>query len=344
MNFVRRAASGAGIISVTLALAACGGGGGSSGTASNNSTATNFSVTSANMQDVGAQAYRATSSMNAQIGGSSSSFVTGVAVDTTTAGVVGVTMQELYRALNTQTASNLVVGSTVSQTVACTDGGTLQVSANFASSSTVTAGDSVTMTASACKESGYTLNGSISVTFKSINGIPGESANWSGAFAVTYTNFSVISGSSADTASISGSLSMNINQTGYGAASYSVSGNSLNLSETHNGSTTSTTLSNFSYNGSLQSGIITYSSNFGVSGNLGKLGNASFTVKTLTDFKQPVNGQPTQGALKITASDNSSVTLTVLDSTNVKLDLDKNGDGVIDESVTTTWTALQSRL
>lgn len=329
---------------MTFALAACGGGG-SSGTTAGNTTTSGFSVTSANMQDVGAQGYRATASMTSQINGSTSSFVTGVAADTASAGVIGATVQELYRALGAQAASNQVVGVTTSKTVSCTSGGTMLVSANLASSSNISAGDSVTLTANTCKESGYTLNGSISVTFNSISGIPGESSVWSGSFAVNYSNFSVISGNSADVVNVTGNLSLGINQTALGTASIAVSGTSLNFSVTHNGSTDAFKVTNINNNSSLKSGIVTYNSNFGVNGSLGKLGNANFTVKTITDFKQSTSGGfPTQGVLKITASDNSSVTLTVIDSTNVKLDLDKNGDGVTDESVTTTWTALQSRL
>jgi len=44
------------------------------------------------------------------------------------------------------------------------------------------------------------------------------------------------------------------------------------------------------------------------------------------------------------APDNSSVTLTVLNPTTVQLAVDKNGDGTIDETTTTTWSELNSLL
>ena len=342
MNFVRRAASGTAIIGFTFALAACGGGGGgSSGTATNSSAG--VSITSANMQDVGAQGYYVASSMTTF--GSGANLVTGVAVDTASSSLVGVTINGLYRAINNANTTNLAVGGTISETVPCADGGSMLVSLNIASSSTVSAGDSITTTANACNESGYTSNGTMSVTFKNISGTPGASNTWSGTLAASYTNFSVTSNATGNTATTTGDLTISFQQSGSENISDSVTGNSLKLSTTQKGVTSTATLSNFDFSRSVNANIVTYRSNFSLNGSLNKVGNVNLTVKTLTDFQQSIaSAFPTQGALKITASDNSSVTLTVLDSTNVKLDLDKNGDGVIDESVTTTWTALQSRL
>jgi hypothetical protein len=337
------------IIAASFALAACGGGGGGGGGGSSTSSGSStsiapVSITSANMQDVSAQGYSATTTLNSQVSGSTSSFVTGVTVDTASAGLLGVTMQELYRALNAQNSANQVVGVTISETDSCTGGGSITVNGNVASTSTLSAGDSLTLTASGCKESGYTLNGVLSITFKSLTGVPGESSSWSGVFTVGYTNFSVSSGTSSDTASATGNITLSIKQTSFGAATFSISGSSLTVNSTHNGSTSALTLSNLNYGASLTSGVYTYNTNYALSGTLGKLGNASFTVKTLTDFKQTAAGFPTQGVLQITAADKSSVTLTAIDNINVKLDLDKNGDGVTDETVNTTWSALQSRL
>lgn len=345
MKFAKYFASRASIAAVAFALAACGGGGGSSSNASSSSpTLLSSSITSSNVQDVGAQGYSATSTLNSQVGGSTPSFVTGVTIDSGRPGLFGVTLQELYRALDAQPAANQVIGVTTSQTVQCSSGGTMLVNANFASSSTISAGDTLTLTANACKESGSTLDGTLSINFKSVSDMPSESSTWSGVLGISYTNFSVTAGTSSDIASATGDITMNINQTGSGAASFSATGSSLKINTTHNGSTTAITLSNLSYGGSLASDIYTYHTSYTLSGNLGKLGNTSFTVKTLTDFKQTASGFPTQGVLKITATDNSLLTLTVINSTNVRLDLDKNGDGVTDETVTTTWSDLQTHL
>jgi hypothetical protein len=50
---------------------------------------------------------------------------------------------------------------------------------------------------------------------------------------------------------------------------------------------------------------------------------------------------PYTGVLKIMATeDNSSVTLTVLDAVKVRLEVDENGDGAVDQTSEITWTSL----
>ncbi|HYD81905.1 MAG TPA: hypothetical protein VEC06_19055 [Paucimonas sp.] len=341
MKFAQHSASHSLIIGMAAVLAACGGGGGgASGTTGNSFAAS--SITSANMQDVGAQGYSATSNLNAQVGGSTSGFITDVSVEAAAAGIPGAALQGLYRALQAQAGASQVVGITVTETIPCAAGGSMAVTATIASAGAISAGDNFAINASACKEPRFTLNGKFNVTFKSLSGEPGQSA-WSGALAIAYTDFSV-SGGGAATASATGDMSINVNQTAFGAASFAVTGKSLKLDAAHNGATDTVTLSNFSYGGSLKSGTYTYNANFGLTGNLSKLGDVNLAVKTLTDFKQTGLSFPYQGVLKVTATDNSSVTLTVVNNSSVTLDLDKNGDGAIDETVNTTWTALASRL
>ena len=49
---------------------------------------------------------------------------------------------------------------------------------------------------------------------------------------------------------------------------------------------------------------------------------------------------PHSGVLLVTAADNSSMRMVAVGEFNVRLDLDYNGDSVIDESISTTWAAL----
>jgi hypothetical protein len=66
-----------------------------------------------------------------------------------------------------------------------------------------------------------------------------------------------------------------------------------------------------------------------------------FSVDTLQPFEGFTNADyPYTGVIKITATDNSSATLTVLDAVNVRLTVDENGDGVVDQTTDTTWKSL----
>ena len=64
-----------------------------------------------------------------------------------------------------------------------------------------------------------------------------------------------------------------------------------------------------------------------------------FNVDTLEAFVQSAwDPYPNQGVMLIEAIENqSSLLLTVLDNTNIQLELDSDGDGEIDETVITTW-------
>jgi hypothetical protein len=70
----------------------------------------------------------------------------------------------------------------------------------------------------------------------------------------------------------------------------------------------------------------------------------SFDYETLIpavfDLDTDVSTGPYQGELLVTASDGSTMRMVAQDAYNVRLDLDLNGDLIIDESLTTTWAEL----
>ena len=49
---------------------------------------------------------------------------------------------------------------------------------------------------------------------------------------------------------------------------------------------------------------------------------------------------PSQGAVLITGASGSTLLVTALNATQVQLQVDANGDGTVDGTTTTTWTAL----
>lgn len=67
----------------------------------------------------------------------------------------------------------------------------------------------------------------------------------------------------------------------------------------------------------------------------------SVTVTTLTPFVlKDTNVDPHTGVMRATGVGGSSLTFTVLDETFVRLDVDADGDGIDEFSVTTTWAEL----
>lgn len=332
------------IVSSAMLLAACGGGGGgSTGTSSapstSSTTQTAPSITISNSKDVGAQGYSGTDALNSQVS-SGSGLVTGVSTSTAGGGLIDAAIRQLYLAVD-NAGTNLAVGVTTSKTIACAGGGTASGTMSFASASTLTAGDTMSLTANNCVTDGMKVNGTINIAVTAASGTPTVSSAWSATLVLTLSKFSVDTGTEVNTGT--GDLTITYNQTGFNTATFSASGNSLQIQTSKGTSTTDRTLSGYSYSGSRDSsGTYTYRTSFTLSGNFAKLGNATYAVKTTTDFKQKIGSFPTAGVLVVTAPDKSSLTLTVVNSTTVKLDVDKNGDGTVDDSTTATWTELSS--
>jgi len=64
------------------------------------------------------------------------------------------------------------------------------------------------------------------------------------------------------------------------------------------------------------------------------------SFETLQPFEGYNNDDLYAGIMKITASNRSSVTLMALDAVNVRLEVDENSDGAIDQTSDTTWAVL----
>ena len=83
-----------------------------------------------------------------------------------------------------------------------------------------------------------------------------------------------------------------------------------------------------------------------LSGNVTDSDLGTYQVTTLNTFQGNENNNPdnpTSGSGQVTATDNSSVTMVVLNNLSVRLDVDPNGDTIIDDVVNTTWDVLNAQ-
>jgi hypothetical protein len=56
--------------------------------------------------------------------------------------------------------------------------------------------------------------------------------------------------------------------------------------------------------------------------------------------QQAADAYPSQGQLLITGASGSTLLVTALNSTQVQLQVDANGDGTVDSTTTATWASL----
>lgn len=315
----------------TLAfLTGCGGGGGdggmAAGSADSGSTALpNSSINAANSTVVASQALTASSVLNSQSNGSST-------------GLANTSVKQLNKALGIAAFINRAAGMTHTLTINCPQGGTATITLKAASTQQVSSGDSVLVSADSCIDGTDTANGTINIDFTNVTGRPSSTSAWNGTMNVSFTDFTFDDGTASNTAN--GGLTLLYDQTAARTATFSLTGDTLRLSTTENGTVTERALSGFNTSGSVNGDLFTYRTDFTFSGDLPQLGQSPYTVDTLTDFTQQESSNPSQGTLMVTASDGSSLTLTTLDTTNVNIALDSNGDGTAEQTTTTTWSAL----
>lgn len=323
----------------SLLLAACGGGGGDSPATSSTNTST---LTASNVQAVSAQAVSGSNGING--GASSSSLVTGVSVSTTRTGLIDAALQQVYKGAALAPAGNLVTGVTINRgPLNCSGGGTISVSLTAAVSGTVSNDDSMSISATNCVENGAKLNGGFSLTFSNMTGTFGTYSAWGATMAFKFSKFSVEENN--EISGLNGDLALAFVQHAYQDVTFTASGTSLQSTLVRNAATiVNQTLTAFNDSGTIKSTAHTFNTNFTFTNNLATTGTTSYLVKTINTFARTGTSYPYTGKMTITAADKSIATVTALDSTNVRIELDNGGDGTIDQTINTTWAALESSI
>ena len=215
----------------------------------------------------------------------------------------------------------------------CTVSGSLTVSGDLAELQKLTAGDQVSIVADNCSdEQGESLNGSIDFVADEYDDIG------SGLFRlrmrIDLTDFTFTS--AQDTLAANGDVSVDVDTTGLPTTSETVSGNSLTI--VANGNTES--LSDYSTTLVVMGPDLNTSPyTVATSGTLD-----SSEAGTVLTYSTPVifertatDTYPSSGELLITAADNSSTRLIALPNAMVRIDVDTDGDGNVDESISATW-------
>jgi hypothetical protein len=319
------------LITVAAAfLSACGGGGGSSGTTAPTPVSTLSTITAVNSNKVAGNGYAATAAISEST--SLTDVLTGVSMGRANISTVSPVLNLAKRAYG-QSAPQLLTGVIVTE--ACSGGGTVTIDANLRNSQSLSNGDTMTMTANNCVEDGDTLKGVLSITFSGVSGDILNTSSGAATLDTRFTNFSVTSGS--ETIGINGDMKIAMSVTSATSNSVTITGNSLQTTEQKAGATVATrTLNDYSLTGSTNGATVTSAASFALSGNAGSLGQFAFTVKNLQPFVTVGSAMPSSGALIVNGA-SSSVTVTVVNTSSVRLDFSAKGDGTITQTTTLNW-------
>ena len=321
-------------ICVVAALTACGGGGASSPAAApaalnnaNQTTAAQEATSTAYLPLVGAQTLTGAQTLDEAV-------------------LFSIARQQLNLLpsyLAAARSSTTLTGVVQSQTGNCTYGGTVTVSASDADNNNVlSTGDSATLAFNNCGESGVTLTGSLAFHINNLTGAF-ASTNYSGSFTMTFTDFGVTS--SQFSASLSGPLTLTLSESGANTMSESLSTPSLSVSGTYAGASRTRSLTNYSATmNRTPNSTYGYTTSYTLSGAVASsaLASQSISFATTTPFVSLASDYyPSSGDMLITGSASTKVRITALSNTQVRLELDANGDGTYEDSTTLNWNTLR---
>lgn len=335
------------VLMLSLVLSACGGGGGGSdanntgttNTGSSGGTSTTVAaLTRANYAEAASIAVNPVGEL-LNLDQVTGSLTSGVEVKGTQLGLGDATLAiySRFRARNGQ----FVTGAVYTEN--CSGGGSITINENIGSDDRVAVGDSASVTAANCKESGLpAFNGRLSLKVTAVSGDPVNSTRYSMTLAALYENFTFINGS--ESLAINGDIAISASQDGSSTVNVGMSGNALGFSVVQNGATTASyQISNYSFSGTDVNGIVSLSGKYSMTGNSAKLGGQyAFLVETL----QPIvvggsSDYPSSGALIVRGTP-ASVTVTAINSGSVRLDYSENGDGTVSATRTLAWTELDT--
>lgn len=336
---LRRIAQACALCLPALFLSACGGGGGgdsstSGSTSGSTSTAPAVAITSTNAKAVAANAVEVTADGEYATG--ASALVLGAQVDSG-AEVGAVRLASIARRMVTLTpaAPSLATGVAIDQSTACPSGGTLSISGNVSDSGTgISAGDTVTYTAAGCKMDPYsTLNGKMTITFHT-DLSAASTFPFRMSMSFTIENFTVSDSSGSET--INGDMRMDVSASSSTSETITVSGAALTSGNSK--------LFNYSVSVSESGGVTTQTVSGTVETTSSHLGGSavSYQVSTLTPMTYTASGV-TGGVVKVTGN-GSALLITVTALNSFKLEVDANGDGTYEATLTTTRTELEALL
>jgi hypothetical protein len=179
---------------------------------------------------------------------------------------------------------------------------------------------------------GTVLSGNVNITVQAFSGdflVPPYSVT----LAINLANFSITEG--GETVTVNGDMTLSESTQDDVVFDTTFSGSLLSFTESTGDAGN---LSDFTLTGTDDFNTLVYT--FDTSGTLAtvELGG-SVQYVTTTTFEGIGDNVPNTGVMVVTG-DNSTETITVVDSINLTIAVDENADGIVDQTINTSWNAL----
>ncbi len=218
---------------------------------------------------------------------------------------------------------------------ACAVSGTVTLSGDVADPNTLTVGDTITAVFDNCDENeGYVIDGTLDATIAAFQGDP-----FTGVFLVTLdlvmTDLRVTDASG--TATADGDMSLTLDSLDFPILVTALAGDELSISDAN----LAVTVEDYDHTLEVNTGLApeTFLAEvFGRMGNNALGGTVDY--ETVTPVQATGDNPPYTGEILVSGADGSEVRIVIVDVGVIRLEIDEDGDGVVDEFIDTTWDAL----
>ncbi len=216
----------------------------------------------------------------------------------------------------------------------CLVSGTVTLTANIANPLTITAGDTINSVFVNCDDGdGEVLDGEMDITITAFTGSV-DTGLFQMGMRVVLTSLSMDDGSEVGPAVADGNFNMSVNTLSYPVTTTVVTGDLFSLVAAGR----SLTMRNFSSDSRLDEGMFPLGYTMLASGAVqSSRFDGEALYETIVPFVGSGDSYPYEGVMLITGANSSSIRVTALDVLTVRLEIDYNGDGAVDETRDVTW-------
>ena len=220
----------------------------------------------------------------------------------------------------------------------CAIEGIVDVTITASNPNAPTVGDQIVAIFDTCDDNdGYVISGTVDLTIAELQGDLNSDVFLIG-FDVILTDIVVTEGT--ETVTSEGTFTLTIDSLDFPAVKTSLVGDELQFGA--GGEVI--TMIDFDHSLTVDIGVIPDTKLAEVFGRLvSQVLGGSVDYETITPIQAIGDFDPHTGEMLITGADGSSVRIIIVDSANITLEIDTNGDGVIDQYVETSWAALNNQ-
>jgi hypothetical protein len=219
--------------------------------------------------------------------------------------------------------------------MSCPGGGTVDITVTVRDPNTLSIGDRIVAVFDNC--GGFedaVLTGTVDLTIAAIEGDPSTESYLLG-FDVLLVN--VVMSDNQDIVTANADFRLTLDSLAYPVYEMRLAGAELEL-----GSSNETIrLTNFDHYVSFDDNVTPTDITAGASGRLDSSElNGTVDYRTQSVIKAWGDNDPHDGRIRVSGANDSSMRIVIVDATHVTLEIDENGDGVMDEYIDTTWAQL----